>query len=173
MLRFLTAFLFLLLGTLAPASAQQWAEYRPQGAGFRIEFPAAPDIESEDIPSSVGPLRMTSAEFLVPDEALFMVADTAYPASVVGSDPEAVLDGALEGFLEKAKANLREEIRLTIDGKPARRVTVEAPKGDLLGTGLLVLSGDHLYIVMALVPNGQENSEKVQLFLKSFALLPR
>jgi hypothetical protein len=43
--------LALLLAGIGNASAQSWSEYRPAGAGFRIEMPGAPEVKQTNVVS--------------------------------------------------------------------------------------------------------------------------
>lgn len=173
MSRFLSVFLLALLGGLAPAGAQQWVEHKPPGAGYRVEFPGTPEVETEDMPSEYGPMRMSTAEFIVKNEMMLMSSHTSLPAAAAGSDPKDVLDGARNGFVEQAKCKLRRESRISIDGAPARRLVMDCADGEVVGIGVLALNDNHLYSVMAAVPRGQENGANAQRFLKSFAFVPR
>ena len=49
MRRLLPILLIVVLGSLAPASAQDWVEFKPQGAGYRVEFPRAPKVQIQDV----------------------------------------------------------------------------------------------------------------------------
>ena len=61
-LAFLPLFFFM-LGAFASATAQQWVEHRPQDGGYRIEFPGAPAIETEDRRNRAGPYKLTMASY--------------------------------------------------------------------------------------------------------------
>jgi hypothetical protein len=172
MIRFLATLLLLAAWSVAPAQAQQWVEYKPAGAGFRVEFPAAPEIETEDVPSDVGPMRITTADSVVKGEAGFMVSDSVFPANAT-IDPDAELDGAREGLIEKSKAKLQQEQRLTVGGLPARRLVLDSPEHDMAAIALFVCRRNRLYSAVAIVPRGQENGDKATRFFKSFTVLPK
>jgi hypothetical protein len=170
MLRLLLVLLLFVLGSLAPARAQQWVEHRPQGAGYRVEFPAAPKVSKEDIANPAGKIVMTFAEYEKSGGFALVAMHTVYPSSP--PDPQIFLDAARDSAVRNANAKLREEKKLTVGGKPARRLVVEMPD-TLLGVALVVLDGNHIYNTMAVVPPGEVNSADVERFLKSFALVPR
>ena len=173
-MRRLSAFIALLslaiLGIAASAEAQQsWVEYRPAGEGYRVEFPAVPKITKEDINSHLGKASFTYAEYESKGGFILVAMQTVYPSSP--PDPQAFLDIASASGVKSANATLREEKRLTVGGKPARRMIMEMPD-KLVGVALVVLNGNHLYNTMAVVPQGQESSADVQRFIESFALVP-
>lgn len=165
----LVLFLFI-LGSLAPARAQQWVEHRPSDAGYRVEFPAAPKVSKENIDSPVGKAVMTFAEYEKTGGFALVAMHTVYPSGP--PDPQIFLDAARNSGLKNANAALREEKKLTIGGKPARRLVMEMPD-TLVGVALVVLDGNRLYNTMAVVPRGEVNSADVERFLNSFALVPR
>ena len=170
MLRLLLVLLLFVLGSLAPARAQQWVEHRPPGAGYRVEFPAAPKVSKEDIANPAGKVVMTFAEYEKSGGFALVAMHTVYPSSP--PDPQIFLDAARDSAVRHANAKLREEKKLTVGGKPARRLVVEMPD-TLVGVALVVLDGNHIYNTMAVVPPGEVNSADVERFLKSFALVPR
>lgn len=169
-MRFPAALLIALLAWLAPALAQQWVEHRPPGAGYRVEFPAAPKVSKQDIDSPVGKAVMTFAEYEKTGGLALVAMHTVYPSGP--ADPHIFLDGARDSGLKNANAILREEKKLTVGGKPARRLVIEMPD-TLMGVALVVLDDDRLYNTMAVVPRGQVNSADVERFLNSFALVSR
>jgi hypothetical protein len=172
MIRFLATLLLLVAWSIAPAQAQQWVQYKPAGAGFLIEFPTAPTIETETIPSDVGPMPTTTAESTVEGEAIYLVSYSVFPANVA-IDPSEELDGARKGLLESSKTKLRRERRLTMDGLPARRLVLASADNNVSVVALLVCSRERLYSAAIIVPLGEENGDKVERFLKSFTLLPK
>ena len=61
MLRRLVLPLLLVLVLPWIAHAQQWSTYQPVGAGFSIDLPGEPTIESETSESAAGPVETHSA----------------------------------------------------------------------------------------------------------------
>lgn len=171
--RFLAVLFSALLGSLAPAQAQQWIEHRPPGAGYKVELPSAPTIESEDVPTEFGPMPMTIAEVIVPDEMVLQTSHAILPEKAGGADANAVLKGMSDSTVEHANCKLRRESRLEVSDAPARRIVMDCADGKVAGIGLLVFGGDRVYSALIAVPKGQEDSANVQRFLKSFALVPR
>jgi hypothetical protein len=167
----LAAFLSLLLLSALPAWAQQWTEYQPEGAGYRIEFPGAPRTTVQEVPTPSGPLRMFFAAIGRGRDVSFQSIYTAYPPELLTDDVQTMLDRARDGAVSNSKGKLREEKRLNVGDASARRLVIEAPDGKHAAVALIVLSGNRYYQVTAVAPIGQENSPDMQRFLDSFTLL--
>jgi hypothetical protein len=163
--------LFLVLAAFTPATAQQWVEHRPAGAGYRIEFPGAPAIESEDRHNKAGrPYKLTMASYQPSRNVVFMVSHADWEPTAVDPDLQAELDRARDGGLQNSKGTLLEEKRLTVGDTPARRILADIPQGRTVQ--LIVLSSSRIYHVIALVPAGWEDGPDIKRFLQSFALVP-
>jgi hypothetical protein len=175
MIRLLPVLLFLLFGIPGQASAQQWVEYKPRGAGYRVEFPQAPKVVSEDVKTGSGVRRMEVATFESRRDGVsltFMTTLPERPTVVAGGDPQALLDRVRDDTVSWVNGRLREEKRITIGGQPARRSVIDIPEDNKVCVLLQVLRGDQLYKAIAVVSAGQENGADTQRFIDSFALLP-
>ena len=172
MIRFLATALLLVTCSIAQAQSPPWGEYKPAGAGFRVEFPTEPEIETEEVPTDAGPLHMTTAESAIKGEAAYIVSHGLLPPNLI-IDPNVALDNAREGLIGSSKAKLRRERRFTIDGQPARRLLLESPDNSLTVIAILVWTRNHYYSMSVIVPRGEENGEKVDRFLKSFTLVSK
>jgi len=169
------ALLLVTLSSFAPASAQKWVEYKPRGAGFRVEFPQAPKVVSEDAKTSSGVRRMELATFESRRDGVsltFMTTLPERPTGFAGGDPQALLDRVRDDTVSWVNGRLREEKRISIDGQPARRSVIDMPEDHQVCVLLQVLRGDQLYKAIAVVSAGQENGADTQRFINSFALLP-
>jgi len=169
------ALLLVVLSSFAPASAQKWVEYKPQGAGFRLEFPQAPTIVRYDSKTGSGVRPMELANFESRREGVsltFMTTLPERPAGFTDGDPQAVLDRVRDDTVSWMNGRLREEKRITIDGQPARRSVIDIPEDKKVCVLLQVLRGDQLYKAIAVVSAGQENGAETQRFIDSFKLLP-
>src|SRR4051812_31309074 len=151
---------------------QQWIEYRPPGAGYRIEYPGQPSPFVDDSPPGRGP-RMYGVEF----EAQ---GGTGYYASVYNdygnaeANPEAWLDVRRDAAARgNPGASLRNEQRIMIGGVAARRIVIDVAPKKLVIVQLMAISGDRLYQASWVGPRGSENGADVARFLGSFAFVPR
>jgi hypothetical protein len=162
------------LAATAPASAQQaWLEYRPPGAGFRVEFPGTPKLDSTDLQSRAGPIHLSYATYQNGPDSTFVSTHTVYAAMPATADPQTLLGGARNGAVKGINGKLREEKRLTVGGRPALLFTIDGPDGTRVAVVLAVANGNNLYQAIAGMPAGQENSADVKRFLDSLALTPR
>jgi hypothetical protein len=166
----LTALLSLTLFGVQFAQAQQWIDHRPSGDGYRVEFPAKPVENSQDLDTPSGPvkIRISSVEI---DGRTFMSIDSLYPTNVETGDTQANLDSARSGGVRNVEGTLRREERLTVSSAPARRMVIDIPRTNQAADALLVLNGRRLYQVVYLGPRGTENAPEVGRFLSSFTLL--
>ena len=71
--------LLVVLSSFAPASAQKWVEYKPQGAGFRLEFPQAPTIVPSEAKTASGVRPTELAIFESRREGVSLTFMTALP----------------------------------------------------------------------------------------------
>ena len=174
MRRLLPILLIVVLGSLAPASAQDWVEFKPQGAGYRVEFPQAPKVQIQDVQTTAGTRHMGMATFESLRDGVLLSFMTTFPERpnvYTGGDPQVLLDRLRSNAVSAVNGRLREEKRITVDGQPARRSVIDMPK-DQVAVVLHVMRGDQLYQAIAVVSAGHENGADTQHFIDSFALLP-
>ncbi len=172
MLQLFLTLLFLVVGNLGPANAQEWVEYRPPDAGYRTEFPAAPTVSTTAIDDQPDSAKMTIARYEGRRRFELLSIHDDYPTTAEVDDPEVAFNSARNGALAAVKGKLRQETRFTVDGLPARRIVVDIPEAKLAVVALLVLNGRRVYQLIAVAPLGQEDSANVQRFLNSFAVVP-
>jgi hypothetical protein len=176
MLRLSLALFLLAFGGLASASAQQWVEYKSQGGGYRVEFPQAPKVVSQDVKTGSGVRRMEVATFESRRNGVsltFMTTLPERPTVVAGGDPQAPFDKVRDDTVSWVNGKLREEKQITIGGQPARRSMIDMPEDNQVCVLLQVMRGDQLYKAIAVVSAGQENGADTERFINSFAPLPR
>ncbi len=171
MLRRLVLPLLLVLVVPWTAHAQQWSTYQPVGAGFSIDLPGEPAIESETSESAAGPVETHSASVEV-GQAGYVSMYTIYPEST-GMEADEALDAARDGMLEDGKGELREEKRLTIGDLPARRVSLYDTESKLVIVNLMVYRRNTLYQSIYAAPPDQENTDNSRRFFASFKLIGR
>jgi hypothetical protein len=166
-----------MLGRLAPlfviallvisgrASAQNWIEYRPTGAGFSVEMPGQWSESARDINSAAGPLKLYVASVnAAPTSYVSMY--TVYPSAFRAGTFESTLDAMRDGGIAKVHGRLRSEEHLRVGNFPARMVFVETPDGRII-IGKFVIIGAALVQALVECPSGRENDPAIVHFLQS------
>jgi hypothetical protein len=170
--RGLLVLMFVLAAAVVAHAQQQWVEHRPAGAGYRIEFPGQPTVESQAVKTVAGNVTVHIAKADVGNRG-FVAMHNSYPKGALGA-PTDSLNRGRDGMLKaKTSRKLRSEQNLSVGGAPAKRVIVDDSDGDQVIIDLFVVSGDNLYQAIIASPKGSENSPDVQRFLSSFALVAR
>jgi hypothetical protein len=163
----------LLLALALPwaAHGQQWSTYKPAGAGYSIDLPGKPTIESETSESAAGPVKNYIASVEV-GETGYVSMYTVYPMGT-DTDADEVLDAARDGMLEDGKSELRDEKRLTIGNLPARRVALYDTESNLVIVNLMLYRGNTLYQSIYAAPPSQQDTDSSRRFFASFKLIGR
>lgn len=156
-------------------AAQQWQEYKPAGAAYRVEMPGTPAARSREIKMAPGPASYHSASVAL-DQRSFLVSHVVYPAGAGPADPQKAFDGMRENQRSSGLARgasevgtVRDEKRFTLDGAPATRFVIE--NSDSVMRILAVLNANILYQVIYVGPPGSATSADVERFMASFALV--
>jgi hypothetical protein len=172
-MRMLSVVLFV-LGSLVPALAQQWIEYKDEAAGYRIEFPGKPKVETQLVKTTAGDRHMGVATLNVERNGAWLELMTVIPGrpAIYNPDPQVTLDRTRDNAVRAVNGKLREEKRLTVNGEPARRTVIDMPDGRVV-VMLQIMRGDQLYQTIAVVSAGAENSADTERFIGSFSLVPR
>ncbi len=154
----------------APAQAQNWVEHKPEGIGYRIEMPAAPKVQSRDVPTAVGPIKTTMA--VVDRGAVgFIVSHNDYPAGAIQGRPLSdVLDGIRNGQVGAHK--LRNEEKITLGGQPARHLVIDTAQGQVV-VSRIVMVENRLFQAIYVGPRGGEDGDDAKRFMASFQLVQR
>jgi hypothetical protein len=158
------------------AVAQQWTEYRPAGARFRVEMPGTPEVHSDTIPE-LGSLKLT--------QAIVEFGDGWFTASYVDVPPDQIKTASANSLLDTArdstlkwlvsrndKSKLRSERRLIASGHPARDLVAEVPilESVFVLSARFVFNGRQVIAVTFTGPSGTETGADVSRFFDSLAL---
>lgn len=150
------------------ALAQQWIEYHPPGAGYRIEFPGRPAEDTREVVTNVGKIHMITSAVEIGDK-VFLTITSRYPEHLTMGDPEKNLDGARNGSLRKINGTLRREERLSVGDAPARRLLIDIPQDNQAAGAVMVLDGHRLVQAIYVGPRGTEEAPEVRRFLSSLS----
>jgi hypothetical protein len=148
-------FLFCLALLPLEARAQQWAVYQPEGIGYSVELPGEWKIETEDMNTKAGTVKLYTAGLGAPGR-WYASAYCSYPEKFVhAATVTSVLDGAQNGAVENMKGKLRNETRIIISNLPGRHFIVDAP-GNLVTVANIFMIGNTLVQAIVVGPQGIE-----------------
>ncbi len=162
--------LTLLLSGCFKASEEQLIEYTSDEGKFTVSMPGKPSKDIKNIPTAVGAISMYL--FMVEKTNIaYMVAYSDYPAVVVeNSDPEKILDGAVNGAMQNMEGKLISQEQITYGEDPGREISFNAKKGIAKGKAVIVLSGNRLYQVMAVGSNARYPNKTVKKVIDSLEI---
>jgi hypothetical protein len=171
--RGLLLLMFVLAAAAVAHAQQQWVEHRPAGAGYRIEFPGRPTVESQEVDTGAGKITVHIAKVNIGKDVELVAMHNSYPKGTLGDPTDSLARGRDSVVNLSPSRKLRSEQNLSVSGAPAKRIIVDDSDGDEVIIDLMVVSGDNFYQAIIGSPKGSENSPDVQRFLSSFALVAR
>lgn len=146
-----------------PAFAQRaWRTHKDTKYGYRVEFPGVPSQSQETTP---GGAVVDIAALEAGTTGKFMVVST----SGVSSDPKVALDNGAAAILDSSKGEVVSKADLSIDGAPARDLTLQMKDKGIAMRIRLVVQGGNFFQVMAVgfIDTPLEGSDR---FIDSFRL---
>ncbi|MFH2045688.1 MAG: hypothetical protein ABIK92_11140 [Pseudomonadota bacterium] len=145
-------------------------KFKSDEGRFSIMVPSKPEQQNQTLNTPIGILEMKTFVIDKPNIA-YIMAYVDYPDEVIdNSDPEAILDGARDGMLNKADVKLINEEEISYGEDPAREIqyTVKGKLGK--GHIVILLSGRRLYQVGAVGLNAIFPQDVVQHYIDSFEI---
>jgi hypothetical protein len=165
-----------LTGFTSATVAQQWTEYRPVDARFRVEMPGTPQVHSNTIPE-LGSLKLTQAVVEFGDGWFTASYVDVPPGQIKNANANSILDTARDSTIKwlvsrNDKSQLRSERRLITDGYPARDVVAEVPilESVFVLSARFVFNGRQMIAVTFTGPSGTEKGADVSRFFDSLTL---
>jgi hypothetical protein len=157
-------------GNLSAATLDGRHDVRSNDGRFTVSFPGIPNETQVEVSTAVGTLTMHS--FIYSDgESEFGVMYSDYPAFAISlADKQDVLEGVRDGGIKSANVTLVDEKIGSVNGHPARLVTFEIPAQNRVIRALYILAGNRLYQILAITPNGDQDSPVAMQFLNSFEI---
>lgn len=151
------------------ASAQTWAEYKPDGGRFRVEMPGRPKMATVSVPTGGGTSQpMTEATVVTPSRVAYVASYVDYPTSVTkGAAAERILDLVRNG--SAAGNTYRNEKKLQLGRSEGREYVVVQPNGNVAVTRIYWVRG-RLYQLVVDGRAGVEGQPDTRRFLESFDL---
>jgi hypothetical protein len=160
-----------LLCVAAAATAQtpMWKEYSYASDGFAVSFPTLPLVQKKNVPTDAGSIELHEyAEQINGVSLIVTVSD--YGASMTGKDADAQLEGAKNGSLKNAVAQLKSEKKIALGDNPGLEYEAESSAAHF--TVRIYLVGSALYQTLAAAPVGKPYGGTTQ-FLDSFKLIAK
>lgn len=151
------------LATPPAAQAQSWRTHKDTKYGYRVEFPGVPSQSQETTPAGA---EIDIAALEAGTTGKFMVVST----SGVSTDARAAIDAGAAAILDSSKGEVVSRADLTVDGAPARDLTLQLKDKGIAMRIRLVVQGDKFFQVMAVgfIDTPLEGSER---FINSFRLV--
>jgi hypothetical protein len=159
----------------APSPEKQpppgWQAFHSDKGGYSVWFPGTPTEKDTGVATKRGQRDMNQVKVVDSMSGLtFMVSVTDF-SDVVFPDAEKALDGARDGAIQKAKAELLSEESIKLGTHPGREIRfgVPAVKGVVL-VMRIYLVGQRNYQLMVAGPEQAANGPSAKTFLQSFRL---
>ena len=150
----------------AECAAESWELVKADNLGFSVEFPGKPEF-NENSGDDGGKIR---TYVMRSPAAAYDVTIWDLPKEAVASENvNQFLDNFRDSNLDGISAKLRTEAKIEIGGQPARDVTADVM--GMVWRGRMVIAGNRLYQVIAIVSKDAEQSETTLKYLSSFKLL--
>src|SRR5713226_4949534 len=155
------------LCSLLPAGSAQdngkMALFNCKEGSFSVMMPGEPEHTAKDLTSPAGPTTLHSYQ-VNHGPATYIVAYSDYAQVDAAKSLVDVVNGqakSLEGKVVSDKS-------LTVNGHPGRRVRIESK--DFIFLTMVVVSGNRLYQVLFVIPQGAEPPPRAEEFLSSFKI---
>jgi hypothetical protein len=152
---------------------EDWKRVAPPGGGFSVLMPGTPVERKQTADTPIGPITINGFTLTRGGDE-FTVTLTDYPAAILKSRPETILEGVRIGVEADLQAKLLDERLTSLDGYPGRQYRLEVPESRFPGGGIYkvraYLVKQRLYQVVALTPNAPVSSMDAEKFFQSFRL---
>jgi hypothetical protein len=163
------ALLLILAVLTGECAAESWEVVKPAGLGFEVELPGKPEYDEQSDDLGGGEKGMIRTYVVKSSSAAYDVTIFDLPkAGVAPEDVSQVLDNVRDRTLDGVTATLRTETKVDIGGHPARDVTADVM--GMVWRGRIVIAGNRLYQVVAIISKAAETSATTERYFASFKL---
>src|SRR2546423_8605415 len=135
-------------------------------------MPAKPQSAVQELASPFGPLQNHMAVLDLGSQAMVVTYADIPAERANAAHPDAILDGVRKGILG-GERRLDQELRLTMNGFPARQLLVTDGKARQGLRVRIALAGRRLYQVIYVGAAGQGGGGQARRFIDSFSLEAR
>jgi hypothetical protein len=165
---FVVALALIAFAASLAAQTAAWKSYDYSPDGFRVNFPAAPEISKENVPTDVGTVELRLYTATLANTALnISVCD--YGAKAAAVDPDVILAGVEKGAIDNWKAKVISEKKITLGAYHGLEVV--ASNDSMRFSLRYYMVGGVLYQTMVVSPVAEDFPD-TKRFLDSFQLIP-
>ncbi len=168
------ALLSLLPSLVWAQPSSDWKTFRSGPGRFSVRAPGS--LQEESSPQKPGDTLPVNHTFsLSLNDAAYIVTYTDFaPDQVTAANVKAILSAARDGGIKNVKGKLVSETSISVSGYPSRDVIASLPLDNNVGGThfRLVLAKSRLYSVIFVGPGDSATRASVDVFLKSFQVLP-
>lgn len=144
--------------------------YESKDGNFRINFPVAPKVESQTIPTEVGNMEMITYLYEKSITEAFMVAISDYPTAMIeAGDVNSLLEGAKNGFLGELGLSIVEENNISLGNNPGMYFKASNETYFVVFKDYLVKN--RLYQIGIMRDGSFPSDEAINSFINSFELI--
>ncbi len=150
---------------------EAWQLLKPDGLGFSIEMPEAPNAQEEDIDLGDGTSAKMRTFQIISQNVIYDITVADYPSGAIqaaGGDAQA-LDNARDGILRQAMGQLKSDTKIVFADRPTRELLIDMTM-DMTARSRIFIVGDRLFNVGVITRNGNERSASVERYFASFKL---
>lgn len=170
-----------LIATSSYRTVYEWFTYTSAEGKYKVMMPAAPEEQTQKVPSAIGELTMYMAMLQSEDDSadnlLYMTAYCEYPGDKVNSDmSKEMLDkffkGAADGSAGKMNGKVLSMEESTYKNFPVRNVvsSMDIQGMKLMAVQRLILVKNKFYMLQTMTFEGKEKNGSAKKFFDSFSL---
>ncbi len=168
-MRNLIALLLAFAVLTSECAAESWEVVKSDQLGFEVELPGKPEYTEQSDDLGGGEKGMIRSYVVKSAAAAYDVTIFDLPkAGVAADDLSQVLDNVRDRTLGGITATLRTETKIQMGEHPARDIVADVM--GMVWRGRIVITGNRLYQVVAIISKAAETSATTERYLASFKL---
>jgi len=169
----LTACFFLSTWAGRAQSTVDWKTFTSREAGFSVRVPGTL-VEQPAQGKQSASAPVTHSFVLNDKDSAYILSYTDYSRDQLTASAATILTAARNGGIQNVKGRLVAETVTRVSGYPARDVIAAVPLEQKPGSAhfRIVLARSRLYMALYVGPGGSAGQSHIDVFLKSFKILP-
>ncbi len=150
---------------LGAAATGKWKLFTSTEGRFSVQLPGTPTASNDSTPTAVGKIELHLFTVTGDKGSAWIANYSDYPAALTKlSNPNKILDGAMNGAVKGVSGTLKSKKTITVNGFPGREFEASAQQG-LSFSGRIVLAENRMYQLTAVsVPGTIPKSDVVKFF---------